>query len=95
MEEEGVVRVASNPKKCVRQLVRDSGVKQTSVFRYLKQEKLHPYHFTRSQNLLENDPAARLQFCQTIVEHHNQDPSFFSSILFTDEAVTRRGKIFF
>lgn len=91
-EEEVLVRVTENQGVSTRRLSAATGISQTSINRILRKEKLYPYHFTPVQNLLPQDPAARLRFSQFLQTKQNEDRNFLDKILFTDEATfTRRG----
>lgn len=91
-EDDILIRVTQNPNISTRRLGLATGISQSSVFRILKREELHPYHYTPVQNLLPQDLPARLQFAQFLQNKQNGNPDFLDTILFTDEATfTRRG----
>lgn len=94
-EEENVLeRVEENPEISVRRLSAVTGIPQTRVHKILKTELLHPYHHTRVQDLLPQDLPTRLHFCRWLLNEHNNDSTFLSRVLFTDEATfTRRGML--
>ncbi|KAJ8951472.1 hypothetical protein NQ318_000166 [Aromia moschata] len=66
----------------------ENEVSQTTVLRILRKENYHPYKFQLVQELNEDDPDRRLQFCETmmnlcigdgddahwIIEAHTQHP---------------------
>ena len=39
-----------------------------------------------AHHLSENDPDRRMEFCEWALSNVNEDPSFSTKILFTDEA---------
>ena len=91
-EEDILVRVAENTNTSTRRISAATGISHSSVFRVLKRENLRAYHFCPVQNLLPQDFPARLQFALFLRQQQNNDPTFYSKILFTDEATfTRRG----
>lgn len=51
---------------------------------------LHPFHYQRVQNLLEEDFPVRVEFCQWVLNHQNK----LQNILWSDEATFTRDKAF-
>ncbi|KAJ8940466.1 hypothetical protein NQ318_000570 [Aromia moschata] len=45
----------------------ENEVSQTTVLRILRKENYHPYKFQLVQELNEDDPDRRLQFCETMM----------------------------
>lgn len=70
-----------------RQIVLDTGISKTSVHRCLKKLNLHPYKYTLVQELIGDDNDRRLEFCESIRQKLQTNPSFHEHILFSDEAV--------
>ncbi|XP_026827661.1 uncharacterized protein LOC113562427 [Ooceraea biroi] len=61
----GVLGVATlNPNTSLRQIERLHNVPRSSVSRYLRYTKFHPYHIALHQELNDNDHRRRLRFCQ-------------------------------
>ncbi|KAJ8949089.1 hypothetical protein NQ318_016993 [Aromia moschata] len=52
-EEEILVRVAENSELSTRHIAMETGVSKSTVWKVLKKEGLHPYHFTPVQNLIQ------------------------------------------
>ncbi|KAJ8944856.1 hypothetical protein NQ318_000225 [Aromia moschata] len=69
-----------------------TGLSQSSIYRILKKEMLHPYHDTPVQQLLPQDLLASLQFVQFLQNIQTENPDFLNKIfLGTDEATFKRG----
>lgn len=75
-----------NPHIMSRQIAANNEVSQRSVLRILKTEKYHPYKVQLVQELSEDDPDRRLQFCEIMQDLCNRNPRFVRNILFSDEA---------
>ena len=65
-----------------------------TVWRVLRQNNFHSFHFQRVQGLLEADFAPRLQFSQWILCKQEEHELFADRILFTDEAFFCREGVF-
>lgn len=83
--------IAVNPHVSTRKIAREAGISQSSVIRILARHKFHPFHISLHQELHGNDFQNRINFCQWgLLQNH----SFFSNVLFTDEATfTNHGSI--
>lgn len=92
-DEEEILRLlTNNPRLSTRLIGRRLGISHWSVWRVLKREGLHPFHFKKVQNLIDPDYAARIVFCAWINRTIRQEPDVLSRILWTDEAkFTRAG----
>lgn len=92
-EEEDILdRIAEDPEVSVRRLSAATGVPRTSTHKIIRAQLLYPYHYNKVQELLPQDPPQRVLFCRWLQNKQRADPTFFGSILFTDEAnFTRRG----
>lgn len=87
LPEIGVLGVATlNRNISLRQIERLHNVPRSSASRFLRNNKFHPYHITLHQELNDNDHRRRLRFCQWARRQMNQDPNFFSYVMFSDEA---------
>ena len=75
-----------NPHASRRQMEKKSGISQRSVLRILHQHKFHPYRISLHQDLYGNDFLKRVNFCNWIRRKMRTDVSFFSHVLFSDEA---------
>jgi hypothetical protein len=56
-------RITASPKKSIRKLSQEAGVKRTSCFRILPSLKLRPYRVTCVQELKEADKKKRVDYC--------------------------------
>lgn len=81
-----LLHVEENPHKPTREVAGDCDVSKSSVLRVLKKEKYHPYKIQMVQELNDDDPDRRLQFCEIVTNRCQQDPMFPKNILFSDEA---------
>jgi len=60
----------------------------------LKSIKFHPYKIHLVQELNEDDPDRRIEFCETMVNKIDEDPPFLYNIVFSDEATfTLKGEV--
>lgn len=86
----GLVR--RNPSLSTRRIATMLHLPQTSVWRVIHTEKLHPYHTTPVQELTANDKILRAEFCRTLLLKYETDHNYFRRIFWTDEAqFTRDG----
>lgn len=93
--EEAVLRqIEENPALSVRRISENTGVARTTVHRILRRELLHPFHIQRVQALLPEDYPKRVQFCREMLRRSRENPQYFNSILWTDEANFRRTGVF-
>ncbi|KAJ8911713.1 hypothetical protein NQ315_013175 [Exocentrus adspersus] len=67
-------------------LARNHDAPRTTIRRFLKQEKYHPYKVYLVQELLEDDYDRRLQFCEEIMRRFDDNNGFQRDILFSDDA---------
>lgn len=82
-----IVAIAANdPSISVRAIALRLHTSPNLVWRTLRSERLHPYHFRPVQELLVIDSQRRLQFCNWILQHHREDENFINNILWTDES---------
>jgi hypothetical protein len=68
------------------------GISHMSVWRTLREQLLHLYHFQRVQALLPADVPLR-HFCQWLLCQLASDPLFIRCVLFKDEAYFTRSGI--
>ncbi|KAJ8936926.1 hypothetical protein NQ318_010803 [Aromia moschata] len=75
-----------NPQSTSTLVASKNEVSQTTVLRILRKENYHPYKFQLVQELNEDDPDQRLQFCETMMSLCQTNPNLHQQILFSDEA---------
>lgn len=75
-----------SPKKSLRQAAREAGISKNSVHRILKDQKWRRYIPRLVQDLAEDDPDRRVEFCHWFLLKCQQDPQFPRKILWSDEA---------
>lgn len=84
----------NNPETSVRRTSAALQVPRQTIWRTLRGNNRHPYHIQRVQSLLPQDYFKRLNFSNWFLEQFDNDNSFPSKIMWTDEATfTRRGII--
>ena len=82
-----IANVLVDPHTTTRQIAADHGISQTSVIKILHAYKFHPYKMQLRHALNDNDPPQRLEFCTWAMEMIENDPTWSSNILFSDEAL--------
>ncbi|KAL0892876.1 hypothetical protein ABMA27_014561 [Loxostege sticticalis] len=86
LEEDVLAFFERHPVASIADAARMFGVSQYYVWRLLRNEGLHPYHFTRVQELLPADYAPRVDFCRWLLRNRTYN------VLWTDECTfTRQG----
>lgn len=74
-----------DPTTSTRKLAEESGFSRTTVRRVLKLHNFHPYKIHLVQEINEDDPDRRLQFCEIMTDKINTNPNFLFNICFSDE----------
>jgi len=93
LEEEVLDIITRDPTTSIRRISARLGIPNTSVWKILKKEGLHPYHFRQSHNLIFGDGGARSIFCMWLLREHRRVVDFLKHILWTDEATFTRTSI--
>ncbi|KAJ8962824.1 hypothetical protein NQ318_001224 [Aromia moschata] len=62
-----VLSMEENPQSTSTLVASENEVSQTTVLRILRKENYHPYKLQLVQELNEDDPDRRLQFCETMM----------------------------
>ncbi|KAJ8935932.1 hypothetical protein NQ318_008708 [Aromia moschata] len=89
-----LLALEENPTTPARQLARDSNLNHKAVLEILKYEKKRPYKMQAVQELLEDDPDRRLEFCDLLMTSIDQNQLSLEWIVFSDEATfTSNGHI--
>lgn len=78
--------VQVDPHLSIRNISSDLGISCATVFRILRDFKLHPYHVVLHQALSDTDFDRRLDYCYWLRDMCNENRQFLSQILWTDEA---------
>lgn len=76
----------SAPMISIRSAVADLGISKWVVERILRKHKMHPYSFGPVQHLLNHDHLARLNFCESMLIGMQEDGTFLSRVIWTDES---------
>ncbi|EZA49251.1 hypothetical protein X777_12491 [Ooceraea biroi] len=82
-----VCAVEQNPETSIRIIAREHNLAYSTVQRILKEEKLHAFHYTRVQHLQPEDYPLRRRFCEDFIRRTEQDPTFPSRVIFSDESL--------
>ena len=72
------------PRASTRDAGRRFGVHHTTVWRLLKHELQHQFHYRKAQDIHPGDNAMRITFCRWLLEHQD------ANILWTDECLFTR-----
>lgn len=75
-----------DPHETTRSAALQHEIDQKSVLKILKVNKFHPYKIKLVQELNDDDPDRRIEFCERMMEMITQDPQFLENIVFSDEA---------
>lgn len=68
------------------------GINHVAVWRILRDDNRHPYHYRRTQELIPSDFAPRRNFCEWYLRQLEENPNYVNYVLWTDEATfTRSG----
>lgn len=78
--------VVENPHISLRKAAQYVGISTSSAHRIFHANKYHPFKIQLHQELNEDDPDRRLQYCETMMEKCLQDGNFPKRIVFSDEA---------
>ncbi|KAJ8946018.1 hypothetical protein NQ318_023265 [Aromia moschata] len=81
-----VLSMEENPQSTSILVASENEVSQTTVLCILRKENYHPYKFQLVQELNEDDPDRRLQFCETMMDLYQTNPNLHQQILVSDEA---------
>ena len=76
-----------NPETSIRVVAREHDLSYSTVQRILREERLHPFHYTRVQHLRPEDYAVRRTFYENFLRKVDRDPTFSSRVIFSDESL--------
>ncbi|KAJ8958932.1 hypothetical protein NQ318_019702 [Aromia moschata] len=85
-----VLSMEENPQSTSTLVASENEVSQTTVLRILRKENYHPYKFQLVQELNEDDPDRRLQFCETMMNLCQTNPNLHQQIFVSDEATFKQ-----
>lgn len=83
-----------NPHTTLKQAARKFKASTNTIRKILKQGKFKPYKCVISQELYTGDEEKRKRFCNAMLRKFNLDPTFKSSVLWTDESLFTLNGIF-
>lgn len=75
-----------NPHHTLRKAAAEYEISHESVRRILKFIQFHPFKIRLVQELNEDDPDRRVEFCEFMMTRIDEDPNFLYNIVFSDEA---------
>lgn len=76
---------AIEPTASTRQVSTMTGLSRESVRKVLKLHKFHPYKTQILQELGDDDPDRRIEFCELMTERIRVEPRLLKNICFSDE----------
>jgi hypothetical protein len=84
-----------NPTSSIRHCSMESGLSTKAIWNVLSRHEMHPFHYTRQQNLYQGDSERRLDFCNFFLEEVDLNgENFASSIIWSDESKFTRDGVF-
>jgi hypothetical protein len=89
-EDPVVEEVNENSLTLLQQISRQMGLPRSTVHRVLKDQGLHPFHYTKVHRLTPDDHRLRVRFCEWILDRCNEEPNFAAFMLWFDEAMFSR-----
>ena len=93
-EESVIDHFIENPHSSTQQAAKALEMKKWNVWRILKGNKLHPFHFQRVQALNPNDFQPRVEFAHWYLDKIHNDNRLASHVLYTNEASFNQDLIF-
>lgn len=94
-EEDILMEIEENPEVSVRRLAAmNPEIPKSSVWNIIHKENLYPFHFQKVHGMLERHFPPRVEFSRWLRNKRNQNPDYFSHILFSDEATFTKDGFF-
>lgn len=72
--------------RSIRSVSSTMNIAKSTVQRILCDNSMHAFHYTKVHHLLPQDYAPRMEFCNWLLQQHEENPEFITKILFTDES---------
>lgn len=94
IEEQVLDLFEHDPTQSTRSVGRELAVNHMRVWRVLKEDGQHPFHYRRVQSLLPSDYELRLQYSRWVLDKFAEDNDFLNFVLFTDECSFVRTGVF-
>lgn len=79
--------VEENPHISTREIQQQHGICHVTAHKIIRSARLHPYHYTRVQELNQLDLPGRLRFSQWLVNRDEENEHFVDNINFSDESL--------
>lgn len=80
-------RSVRNPRTSTRKVGQELRISHVLVHKVLRDDKVHPYHFQKVQQLLPRDFVVRREFCTKFIVDATANPVFPCRIFYTDECI--------
>jgi len=78
---------SKDPTTSTRRAASDLGISKTSILRILSELNLRPYRPPLVQQLNDDDPDRRIEFCEKLLMMAVEDSNIFDKIIWTDESI--------
>lgn len=75
-----------NPHLSTRRAAQQHDITHTTIHQILKAIEFHPFKVHLVQELNEDDPDRRIEFCDLMMNRMDNDPNFLHHIVFSDES---------
>ena len=78
---------SNDPTTSTRRAASELGISRRSIQRMLSDLHLHPYRPRLVQQVNDDDPDRRIEFCEKLLAMIEEDNSILDNIIWTDEAI--------
>lgn len=93
-EEEVLNLFEERPNTSTRSIAQTVGTTNSTVWKVIHEQQLHPYRRQKVQALLPRDFVPRIEYCNWYIQRCGEDILFPQRILFTDESCFTREGLF-
>lgn len=80
-----VSSVVNNPHSTTKSVANECNISTTTVKKYLKKHKFHPYKIIILHELFEDDADRRIEFCEIMCNRIRNHTNYVKNICFSDE----------
>jgi hypothetical protein len=78
--------VNDNPLSSTSRIASHTSLSQSSVWRVLRKNSLHPFHLQPVETQQPGDKERHLKYCRRLLHRVVDEPDFLNRVLWTDEA---------